>query len=293
MPGSCVVVLLLGLAVSPTTLSAQSQTAPADAAAIAPTGAPAVDATTAATQPADAAAIPADAPPAEVPQADAPPADAAAAPADATSAATQPADAAPLPPEQAPSDATAAATSGSAPEGETGRKKPSAYATKVMFHKISGFTSGGLLLASGIVGAVHVFDMMSIAHVYRDKHGMEEVAPECSVKIREAWAGDQTLRWVHVGLLSTGEILYLADAITGLTMLTPDLPGLTKQDIHRYAFFTHAGLMAAEIILGFFTTDALKRGDHNTMLALGITHTAIGLAIPTVIIGAGILAALR
>jgi len=275
----CAAVLLLALAASPALLSAQSQTAPADAPADA-TAAPAttapVDATASASAPADATAAPD-----------------AAAPADATAAASAPADAGAAPAEPAPADATAAATGGSAAESETGKKKPSAYARKVLFHEISGFTSGGLLLASGIVGAVHVFDMMSVAHAYRDKHNMEEVAPECSVKIREAWSGDQTLRWVHVGLLSSGELLYLADAITGLTMLTPDLPGLTKQDIHRYAFFTHAGLMAAEIILGFFTTDALKRGDHNTMLALGITHTAIGLAIPTVIIGAGILAASR
>ncbi len=279
----CAALLLVAMAIFPAALVAQAQAAPADA-------------TASATAPTDATAAPAETPPAEGAPA---PADAptgapeGAASTDATAAATQPAEAAPLPAEPAPSDATGAATGASAPEGETGKKPPSAYAKKVLFHKISGFTSGGLLLASGIVGAVHVFDMMSVAHAYRDKHGMEEVAPECSVKIREAWSGDQTLRWVHVGLLSTGELLYLADAITGLTMLTPDLPGLTKQDIHRYAFFTHAGLMAAEIILGFFTTDALKRGDHNTMLALGITHTAIGLAIPTVIIGAGILAASR
>ena len=271
----CAAVLLLALAASPALLSAQSQTAPADAMP-APAATAPVDATASASAPTDATATPAEAPPA-----------------DATAAASAPADAGAAPAEPAPADATAAATGGSAAESETGKKKPSAYARKVLFHEISGFTSGGLLLASGIVGAVHVFDMMSVAHAYRDKHNIEEVAPECSVKIREAWSGDQTLRWVHVGLLSSGELLYLADAITGLTMLTPDLPGLTKQDIHRYAFFTHAGLMAAEIILGFFTTDALKRGDHNTMLALGITHTAIGLAIPTVIIGAGILAASR
>ena len=280
---SSAALLLLALAAFPALLSAQSQTAPADATAAATAEAAPADGAPADAAPAPAAAAPTDATasasaPADAtaPPADAPPADAAAAPADA-----------------APADATGAATGGSASESETGKKKPSAYARKVLFHEISGFTSGGLLLASGIVGVVHFADMMSVAHAYRDKHNIEEVAPECSVKIHEAWDGDQTLRWVHVGLFSSGELLYLTDAITGLTMLTPDLPGLTKQDIHRYAFFTHAALMAAEIVLGFFTTDALKRGDHNTMLALGITHTAIGLAIPTVIIGAGILAASR
>jgi hypothetical protein len=269
------VVLLLALAAFPAFLSAQSQTAPADAMP-APAATAPVDATASASVPADATAAPAEAPPA-----------------DATAAASAPADAGAVPAEPAPADATAAATGATVTGGAPSAKKPSAYARKVRFHEISGFTSGGLLLASGIVGVVHFADMMSVAHAYRDKHNIDEVAPECSVVIRDAWSGDQTLRWVHVGLFSTGELLYLADAITGLTMLTPDLPGLTKQDIHRYAFFTHAGLMAAELILGFFTTDALKRGDHNTMLALGITHTAIGLAIPTVIIGAGILAASR
>jgi hypothetical protein len=51
--------------------------------------------------------------------------------------------------------------------------------------------------------------------------------------------------------------------------------------------------MAAELVMGFITTDALKRGDHNTMLALGVAHTAVGLAIPALILGAGVLAAWR
>ena len=193
----------------------------------------------------------------------------------------------------APADSTAAATGEAGSTPTAGPKKLSPYAVKVRYHEISGFTSGGLLLASGIVGGVHLLNMMDFAHAYRDAHGMEEISPECSVKIREAWNGDQTLRWVHVALFSTGELLYLTDAITGLTMLTPDRPGLTKQDIHRYAFFTHAALMAAEIVMGFITTDALKRGDHNTMLALGVAHTAVGLAIPAVILTAGVLASLR
>jgi hypothetical protein len=267
----CVAVLLLALAAFPALLSAQSQTAPADVTASATT-----DTTTTDAAPADAVIAPAATPPA-----------------DATTAASAPADAGTTPAETAPTDSTAAATGETGTGNAPSAKKPSAYARKVRFHEISGFTSGSLLLASGIVGAVHVIDMMSVAHAYRDRHTIEEVAPECSVVIRDSWSGDQALRWVHVGLLSAGELLYLADAISGLTMLTPELPGLTKQDIHRYAFFTHAALMAAEIVLGFFTTDALQRGDHNTMLALGIAHTAIGLAIPTVILGAGIYAASR
>jgi hypothetical protein len=73
-------------------------------------------------------------------------------------------------------------------------------------------------------------------------------------------------------------------------MLTqPSTDGkLHKNDIHRIAFFTHASLMLAQVVLGFFTTDAMNRGDHNTMIGLGVAHAAIGLAIPAVMLGAGL-----
>ena len=45
--------------------------------------------------------------------------------------------------------------------------------------------------------------------------------------------------------------------------------------------------------MGFLTTDALKRGDHNTMIALGLAHAAVGFAVPAVILTAGTLAAVR
>jgi hypothetical protein len=96
------------------------------------------------------------------------------------------------------------------------------------------------------------------------------------------------LRWTHVGLLAAGETLYLANAVTGLGMLTPDRPGLTPQDLHRYAFFTHGALMIAELIMGFLTTSVLESGTHEQVAAFGIVHSAIGLAIPVVVIASGI-----
>jgi hypothetical protein len=39
--------------------------------------------------------------------------------------------------------------------------------------------------------------------------------------------------------------------------------------------------------LGFLTTDALKRGDHEMVSTLGVAHAAIGIAIPVIILGAG------
>ena len=208
----------------------------------------------------------------------------AAAPVDATAAATEASET----PTQPGADATAAATVDQADGGTT---KISPYARKVLFHEISGFTSGGLLLASGLLGGIHLLNMMDVAHQYQEIYDQD--SPQCRAAMLNAWRGDQALRWVHVSLFSSGEILYLADAITGLSMLTPDRPGLTKQDIHRYAFFTHATLMIAELVLGFLTTDALQKGGHDEMLALAAAHAGIGIAIPVIMLGAGAYAALR
>lgn len=49
--------------------------------------------------------------------------------------------------------------------------------------------------------------------------------------ITEMWSDPlhQSLRWTHVGLLAAGEILYLANAVTGIGSLSKDQPGLTPQ----------------------------------------------------------------
>ncbi len=51
--------------------------------------------------------------------------------------------------------------------------------------------------------------------------------------ITEMWSDPlhQSLRWTHVGLLAAGEILYLANAVTGIGSLSKDQPGLTPQDL--------------------------------------------------------------
>jgi hypothetical protein len=92
-----------------------------------------------------------------------------------------------------------------------------------------------------------------------------------------------------VGLIVAGETLYIGDAITGISMMTRHPPGkLTKHDVHRYAFFVHAALMVAQIGLGFAETYALSTGQHDLVIGLGATHAVIGLAIPAVMIGAGL-----
>jgi hypothetical protein len=192
------------------------------------------------------------------------------------------------------SDATSGATTGAdagssaTPAGASGRFL--GFKDKESFHRFSGWASGGILLAAGVVGGVHALQMMNKAHEWRDAHGIdEEDTSACVDEIQAVWndSGAQALRWTHVGLLATGETLYLANAVTGAQFMGPLPPGWSKAKVHRYAFFVHAALMATEGVLGFLTTDALKDGDHERMTGLLAAHTGIGIAIPVVILGAG------
>jgi hypothetical protein len=183
-----------------------------------------------------------------------------------------------------------------APQESTAEEtKPGTYlgfSSKVRFHQVAGFTSGSLLLAAGVVGTVQWATFISEGHDYRDANDIEEdeIGSLCADKISDMWSSPlhQSLRWTHVGLLATGELLYLANAATGIGMLSKDRPGLTPQDLHRYAFFTHGALMLVEIVMGFLTTEMLKDGSHEMIQAFGIAHSAIGLTIPIVIISSGI-----
>lgn len=168
------------------------------------------------------------------------------------------------------------------------------FPSKVVFHEVTGFTSAGLLLAAGIIGVVHFVDMMNEGHDWRDNpaNGWSEGAPNAdalrSNEISTVWGDQQNLRWWHIGLLSTGEVFYLADAATGISMWSKDTPGFTPQKLHKYAFITHLTLMTAQIILGFASTYAMQTGQHDLMIGLGAAHAAIGITIPLVMIGAGV-----
>jgi len=163
---------------------------------------------------------------------------------------------------------------------------------KLKFHQVSGFTSASLFLAAGVVGAIQWGTFIADAHAYRDSMGIDEFEnnPVCTAYIIDLWNDPmhQALRWTHVGLLSTGELFYLYNAVTGLQMLSKDRPGLSPQDLHRYAFFTHGALMIAELILGIFTTEVLSSGSHWAMVGVGTAHIAIGLTIPVVMISSGV-----
>ena len=149
-----------------------------------------------------------------------------------------------------------------------------------------------MFMGAGVIGVVHFLDMMNTAHAYRDSIGWQEDTGNPAVRSNEiinVWNGDSALRWWHVGLVVAGETLYIGDAITGISMMTKGTPGkVTKSDIHRYAFFTHVTLMAAQIVVGFFETSALSSGNHDLMIGLGAAHAAIGVAIPLVMLGAGL-----
>jgi hypothetical protein len=166
------------------------------------------------------------------------------------------------------------------------------FPSKVAFHEVAGFTSTAMFLAAGIIGGIHIIDMMNESHKYRDAIGWDEDTGDPAVRsaeIRKVWGEQSSLRWWHVGLLVAGETLYLSDALTGISMFTDSTPGkLTKHDIHRYAFFVHGTLMVGQIVLGFLTSDALRRGDHDMVIGLGVAHGAVGIAIPLVMLGAGL-----
>jgi hypothetical protein len=164
------------------------------------------------------------------------------------------------------------------------------FQSKESFHRFSGWMSGGLLLAAGVVGGIHAYQMMSTAHDWRDAQGIDEFeSDECGPEISRVWndPAQQALRWTHVGLLAAGETFYLANAFTGASFMAPLGPGWSKAKIHRYAFFVHGGLMIAEGVLGFMSSDALRRGAHDEFTGLLVAHAGIGIAIPVVILGAG------
>jgi hypothetical protein len=166
------------------------------------------------------------------------------------------------------------------------------FPSKVAFHEVAGFTSTALFLAAGVIGGVHIINMMNVGHAYRDANNWNEATGDPAVRsaeINQTWHDDSTLRWWHIGLLTAGETLYLGDALTGVSMFTASSPGkLTKHDIHRYAFFVHGGLMVGEVVLGLLVSDALRRGDHDAVIGYGIAHGAVGIAIPLVMLGAGL-----
>ena len=113
-------------------------------------------------------------------------------------------------------DATTGATSA---EGDQAPSTFLGFPSKTAFHMASGYTSSALFLGAGIVGAVQLGTLIQASHEYRDLMGIDEdeISAQCADYI-SALRDDplhRALRWTHVGLMSAGEALYLANAITG------------------------------------------------------------------------------
>jgi hypothetical protein len=141
-----------------------------------------------------------------------------------------------------------------------------------------------------VIGLVRFGDLMSRAHEHREGEEDDGFSDECVAIIHDEWTKGQALRWTHVGLVISGESLYLFDGITGVSLMGKGGSPTRAGKIHRNAFFVHAALMAADVALGFLLTDALDRGDHAQVTGFGAAHAGIGLAIPVVIIGSGLAA---
>jgi mono/diheme cytochrome c family protein len=154
---------------------------------------------------------------------------------------------------------------------------------KVPAHIASGFASTALFTAAGVIGVMHFAEMKSVVHPGGFFSGDESGGDpgDNNAQIIQIWNNQQAGRWAHVGLVASGEALYLFNTITGLTMLT-------KAKIHRFSFFLHGTLMLAQIVLGFLETDAFSRGAHDELLAYLGTHAVIGVTIPAIMLFAGI-----
>lgn len=159
---------------------------------------------------------------------------------------------------------------------------------KLNYHMVAGWGSTGLLFAAGGLGVARALDLMNRGHDLRNSlHIDEEDSAATRTALGGLWADGQTLRWLHIGFLAAGETLYLGNAVTGLSMKLPKGERTLASNIHLISFFTHAALMASEVIIGVMTTDALRRGDHEAHLGLVTAHAVIGVTIPVVMAGAG------
>jgi hypothetical protein len=180
------------------------------------------------------------------------------------------------------------AVSGATPGGVSS-PRPDFFGKEVSLtaHRRAGYVAGGLLAAAGAVGVYHFLDLRRAGHAHRDG---EESEQDCKDIIHDEWARAQALRWTHVGLVASGESLYLFNAVTGISLMRRGGTLTRAATIHRNAFFVHAGLMVADVITGILLTNALRSGDHDGAVTMGGVHAAIGVTIPLVIIGSGLVA---
>ena len=131
-------------------------------------------------------------------------------------------------------------------------------------HRASGFIIGALFSGAAVIGWIHYNNVVNGAK------------------------DDNTLKYVHVALVGTGELFYLYNAITGISMIPKGGKDSTIGTLHRSAFFVHLTLMAAQIVMGLFLSNAIDHGDSATVQNLGLAHAIVGTAIPVIELTSGV-----
>ena len=161
-------------------------------------------------------------------------------------------------------------------------------------HRVMGVTTAGLVLAADGMGLYHFLHLVRRGHEIRDRIGYTEEATDLRPQtdgVVQSWTEhrSQTERVIHSGLIIASALSYTATATMKLTMprTSRSQSPASCTRLHRYAFFLHAGLMAANIGLGIAESSALARGNHDLLVGAGAAHIAVGFSVPVVIMAAG------
>ena len=131
-------------------------------------------------------------------------------------------------------------------------------------HRASGYIIGGLYAGAAVVGLIRYNDLQT---------GVASAA---------------YLKYVHIALFGTGELFYAFNAITGISMIPKDGLDTKIGTLHRVAFFVHMGLLASQMVMGIFESNAVEQGDSATVKNLGLAHAIVGITIPVIELTSGV-----
>ncbi len=167
----------------------------------------------------------------------------------------------------------------------------------VRIHKTFAFLTAGFLLVGDALGTYHFLELRTAGHTYCDAHtkgaNEENIDPAIyHAGILDAWgsSNSQLFRVLHGGCITLGAVFYTATATMELTMprmIKDDRP-LSSVNLHHDLFYLHAGLMLANIGLGFWESYALSKGNHDLVIGVGAAHMVIGYALPIVMTASGL-----
>jgi hypothetical protein len=164
-------------------------------------------------------------------------------------------------------------------------------------HRKFAFLTAGFLLLGDALGTYHFFALHASGHDYCRAHsnGMDSDSISGAVYragILQAWGNSesQLFRVLHGGAITLGAISYSATATMELTMprMINDNRPFSTVNMHHGLFYFHAGLMLANIGLGFLESYALSNGNHDLVMGAGIAHLIVGYALPIVITTSGL-----